>query len=256
MVTEEYKKNLEIAKSLSKDYKKKEKIIQFLYDKFDEEYLSQKEGFEHRSRYGFEKEEVTKVYNEIIRKRNNNEPYENDVYDKLFNREYQVHRDNRSKNLVPRLRGHGYSEEGIKKIARCFIGLVESMIKEDKEDQQIKENIVKFKKNSKQIKTNRLSTVLYYLDKENHYYVINNKIVDTVFLLSTIITPEIKFKNKIEKYIDENKEIHSFLNTISYYVKELENFQTFDIFCHWMCDPNLGSYAGNAKNILPSIEEL
>ncbi len=54
---------------------------------------------------------------------------------------------------------------------------------------------------------------------------------------------EVRLSTLLEDYIDNNSKLKQFLKELSKEVPDFEKFDIFDMFCHWMCDKNLGGYA-------------
>ena len=69
---------------------------------------------------------------------------------------------------------------------------------------------------------------------------------------------EAKIDTDLKHYIDNNEYYKKFLkrlnNVLNYSEFDINDFNTFDSFCHWMCDKKLGNYAGKSStsgNMLP-----
>lgn len=249
-----YNQNLKIARELGKDRVRAEKLINVLFNDFAKNYRESIEGINHSQKYGLEREEVNTAFNNILAKKNNGEDYVDDVFDILFARENQVHWDTRVKNLRPFL-AKKYNPKEIDDIIKFFILLLETLIKQDKDYNQ-KKVLKQFKAKTDYIGVNRISSILYYLD--DSYYVINSKTVGSVNFLLLLFPDDFKITKDINNYIDENRKLHAYINRLTYYIDGLSNddetemFETFDMFCHWLCDKNLGSYARlDAQNLLP-----
>ena len=86
-----------------------------------------------------------------------------------------------------------------------------------------------------------LTPVLYYLDKD--YIYINRKNVDTFNFLSEILGENQKINGYLEDYVESKVKIKDLITDLSKEIPEISNFEVFDVFCHWMCEKDLGYYA-------------
>ena len=235
------------------DEKLREKILKNIYD---ESYnlLVVNQDNHHLNTYRKEKDEINKVWNDILTKYNNNEAISEDVWDKLLNRENKVHMDG-VKDIKNGLKAQlKLSDEDMEKMA---ILLFETLLKlKDNDNIEEQKRIIKeYSENeySKGFRSGRFSSILYYLDE--NYYVINRKTVDSVRLLSLMLGDEINLNLELNDYIENNLKYHKFLDTlrnaILYENKiDISDFVTFDAICHYLCSDTPINYVGkNAKKI-------
>ncbi len=244
-----YWNNLVYAISRTDDVLKN-KILNFLFNAFYDDYFNVEIGKTHFNKYKLEKDEVNKVWNEILDKYSSNEYIANDIWEKLLNRPIKVHTDGVN-NIKSAIQGKiNYSDEEMDRVAIAFFEVIKDLLNADDTIAQ-KEILNEYAKNeySKGFKSSRLSSILYYLD--NSFYVINNKSVYTLKALSWMFGDEISFDSDLKHYIDNNEKFKKLLNKInnssSFNKININDFEIFDMFCHWMCDKKLGNYAGKSQ---------
>src|SRR5690606_12663024 len=72
-----------------------------------------------------------------------------------------------------------------------------------------------------------------------------------VAFMSKIIGEPVNIDRELKHYIGNKSKLETFIIELSNYIPGISDFYIFDIFCHWMCDKNLGYYAKD--NPLPLI---
>ena len=228
------------------------RLLDYLYDSYNINYLSKDEGKKHIEKYQEEKEIINSEWKSILLKKENNEDYIDYFWDKIINREIKVQKDpvtNLKSNLSSK---EGYDLELSGKL--LFDSLDKLRVEKDSRRQEIIINEFAENEASKYFGAGRFSSILYYLN--DSFYVINNKLVMTLNLLSYLITDNFEINTDLEYYFENNVKYHEFLTDLydSYLYSEFDisDFKTFDIFCHWMCDKSLGNYASdNNTNKMP-----
>ena len=127
-------------------------------------------------------------------------------------------------------------------IANNYFNTIHDFIETD--DSEIQEEIInKFASSeySKGFGAGTLTPILFFINP--NYPLINNKTVDTVTFLSKIMGESIKLDMELNHYVENKDKFNNFLINLSEYLPDLYDFAIFDIFCHWLCDKNLGFYA-------------
>jgi len=225
----------------------KEQIKEFVKE-FEETYLNKEEGQKHLRAYEKEREEVKRYFDEIKTKDENGEDITDDVIYKLLpNNPIQdfetfigkIPRNSvwgvayKGSNVKIWFEGAGWhAEENWPKVAKIVFKLISGLIN-DGNSQHIKDFIQS--EYSKGFQTGIISPVLYCLNTK--FLVINNKTVDTAKYLAE----KNLIDSRLNNYLDN-------INKLKEHIEELEvplfeNFDVFDMFCHWMCDKRLGGYA-------------
>lgn len=232
---------------------KEEKFIKII-EEFKQNYLNTGQGKKHLETYNKEREEVKRVFNDIKDKRERGEDITNDVLYKLL--PYQINEPNKERGYRTSIWGFTtkdikswYENAGWQKpnnwknVASALFDLVQSLIENEDEDfhRSAINNFVE-SEYSKGFQTGFITPILYPL--KNSFLVINEKTVDTVGFISKEFMPqEIRLSTKLKEYIDNNAKLKGFLEELAKKTPEFKNFDVFDMFCHWMCDKNLGGYA-------------
>lgn len=225
-------------------------VIKYIYGEFEEKYLDTGEGKEHFEAYGEETNSTREIYKKILNARENGQKYAEDTLYKLIAPTNVLH-----KAHFPRInfkKEYSAGEEQIK-LADAFLGTIQKLL--DVEDNiNIQESIVKEfaeTKYSKGFGQAVFSRPLYFLD--NRYFILNYKTFDTVKFLSQFTANKISIGHNIINYIKDNEKLHDFLEELAFIVPDLRDFKIFDMFCHWLCDKNLGGYASGEP--LPVFNE-
>ena len=236
----------------------KQRIMKFLYSLFWDNYFKLDVGKKHLKKYDEESKIVNESWNKIIAKNHENEDITEDMWNNLINRDVKVHVDGASnvKNLIQSK--FNYSDSDMKKVAWELFEVIRKLKKTTLNISDKKLILEEYSKSeySKGFQSGRLSSILHYLD--DSFYVINNKTVYTIKALSWMFGDEAKIDTDLKHYIDNNEYYKKFLkrlnNVLNYSEFDINDFNTFDSFCHWMCDKKLGNYAGKSStsgNMLP-----
>lgn len=236
----------------------KQNIMKYFYDQFWNNYLKLDIGKKHSRKYDEESKLINDAWREIERKNSQNEDIADDMWDKIINRSVKVHQDGAT-NVKNSIKAKfGYSDKDMEKVARELFEVIRKLKNTDLNIEDKKAVLDEYSRNeySKGIQTARLSSILYYLD--DSYNVITNKTVYTIKALSWMFGDESKIDTDLKHYIDNNEYFRKFLkrlsNVLHYSEFDISDFRTFDAFCHWMADKNLGNYAGKSStsgNMLP-----
>ncbi len=231
-------------------------LLNSIYSKFYNEYYLENE---HKYRYDVEKRYIVKEWSSIQKRYDDGENVADLIWDRIFDRKTRVFTDgvnNVKKSIQARLQ---LSDEDMDKTAILFFKTINKLINlSDAEEQGRILNEYCDSRYSKGIsRTGRFTPVLYYLD--DSYLVINSKTISTVKLMSLILGEEIKLSNDLREYNHNNQIYKKFLNDFTelYHFDSvnINDFQVFDEFSHWMYDKSLGYYTGGGNregvNILP-----
>ena len=224
---------------------KKEELLKIV-EEFKQKYLNTEQGKRHLEAYNREREEVKRIFNEIKEKKERREDITEPVLDYLLpiKRESVTPAGVKTIEAYYKRARETLSEEDLPKLADTIFTLINGlMINPDNTDRQ-KEIINSFiaSQYSKGLQSGIISPVLYYIEPK--YLLINSKVVDTVRFISREFMPqEIRISTLLEEYIDNNAKLEGFLEELSKEAPEFKDFDVFDMFCHWMCDKNLGGYA-------------
>lgn len=231
----------------------KERILKKIYDE-SYKLLFEREDYHHMEGYKTESKEINDVWNDLLLKYENDEDIVDDVWDRLVNRKMKVHGDG-SKNIKASIKGKlKISDEDLSKTAILLFETLKGLIgNRDEADQ--KRIIKEFNDSgySKGFKSGRFSSILYYLD--DYYYVINQKTIDTVKLLSLILGDEILLSNELDRYISNNAKykefIHNLRNAYYYDKYDVFEFRAFDAICHYLCSTPPIYFATNKAEKIP-----
>lgn len=220
----------------------REKLLKHIHSQF-KEFCNSKTGSYHNDISNKEKEHINTVWQELS-------PADGDaIWEKLIDRPVRLHKEgvNSIKNSIQGK--FKYSDDEINHVAVLFYETVDKLINTSDVKKQ-KEILKEYSddKFSKGIGSNRLSSVLYYLD--DNYLVINEKSKSTVSLFSLILGDEINLDTSISKYIDSNEKYKNFLEKFKK-IFDFKDFYTFDLLCHWMCDSKYGNYTSENGKFLP-----
>ena len=216
-------------------------IIKKLFENFNENYLKKDLGIEHRGFHDKERGEVKKYFNQI----KNDEKVVYDNSNPIINYLLPIKRFSVAPAGVKDFSAYKNPPEKIPEITLAAFHLVDDLIKENDETSQ-KDLIRSFKaKNYKGFQSGIISSVFYYLNSK--YWYINTKTVNTYNFLNEILGNESRINGNLDEYIDNLNKLKGLLNELSLNIPELSDFETFDIFCHWMCEKSLGYYAIDRK---------
>lgn len=245
----------ELVFTLSRtDENLKDRLLNYLFSSFDNNYLKTDVGLKHQLAYKDEGEYIRDQWYEITKKEENGENISEDIWDKIINRDNKLHNDavNDIKAFIKSK--FKYSDEEIAKVSRLYYDTINKVIKTDEEYEQ-KAILKEYSDDrySDGFATGRFTPVLHYLKPKFH--VINNKNIETVKLLSLILGEKLELNSALENYIDNNNKYIDFLaklKDISPYKNiDISKFETADAFAHWLCDSRLGNFAGKKSNLIP-----
>jgi len=226
---------------------RKQAIRNFVQE-FRDNYLMSSTGQRHISEYQRERNDVRKFWEDIKKKRANNQPYTDDVLEKML--PYQNTKHNRDKgyriSVMPAItkdlktwfENAGWQKhENWQKVGEALFQLIYDVIEKGNHD-AFKDFESKYEL-SKGLKSGFISPTLFFLNPR--YRIINNKTILTV------------------KFILEKSLIDRDLNNYMKYVAIIDEMvpelgidlfnepEKFDMFCHFMCDKRLGGYAKYIK---------
>jgi len=224
---------------------KKEELIKIV-EEFKRKYLNTEQGKRHLEAYNKEREEVRRIFNEIKEKKERGEDITELVLDYLLpiKRESVTPAGVKTIEAYYKRSGETLSEEDLPKLADTIFTLINDLINNPDDTDRQKEIINSFiaSQYSKGLQSGIISPVLYYIEPK--YLLINSKVVDTVrFISKEFMSQEVRLSTLLEEYVDNNLKLKQFLEELSKEVSDFEDFDVFDMFCHWMCDKNLGGYA-------------
>ncbi|MHA1285461.1 MAG: AAA family ATPase [Promethearchaeota archaeon] len=216
---------------------------------FYDTYFNQEEGQNHKLLYEQEKNEVKKIYNEILEL----ERSKKDFSEKLLNYLLPFKRRIVFPAGVYDLSSYpGVEKKDFPIIAKKLLDLIKVLLNEEIDESQKKIKLEEFDESGyrKGIQQGILSSVLYSLDPDN-YFIINKKTRDAIKFLSRKIfgkKNEISINDKLIDYIENNKKVRKFWDAVSEIEPLFVDFDIFDEFCYWMCDKTLGGYINGDKD--------
>lgn len=219
------------------------KLLHFLYDSYEKEYLNTKEGQDHKNRYITEKNKINDTYRRLIQNKNDGQNISDGIWANLISPDDSLFKFlNNSKNFFKN--NYNLSDTELENVANYYFDTLGKLVDNDNiNNQKMIFNQFSENKLSNGIQTGLFTPVLYFLD--SNYYIINQKTIDTLNLLSLFFDDSIKITSTLNEYVDNNIKIHNFLDKISQVIPELKDYNCFDEFCHYLCDFNLGYYAIN-----------
>lgn len=213
-------------------------IVKELFNEFKEDYLETDDGQIHLSLHKEAREDTEKNFNKIT----NNKEIINNTEDPIINYILPIKGNYVAPAGVNDIKAYGYSKEDLPDLTETIYNLINDLVHTEDENTQ-RELIHKFKTGpySKGFQTGMLTPVLYYLNSD--YVYINRKNVDTFNFLTEILDLDEKINGYLEDYVDNKSKIKALLTELSKEIPLISNFEVFDVFCHWMCEKNLGFYA-------------
>lgn len=240
----------------------KRNLLNFLFESYLKEYANTNEGSKHVDNYTNETETMTKSYEMIKDRWEQGQSISDLVWKYMISPKSIFSAYANSYSFFEKT--YNLSPEQLEKIAILFFKTVMEIIENDADFEVQKDVLNDYVENeySKGIKTGLLTPTLYFLD--NDFYIINKKTIDSVKLLGNILNQNINISNELLDYINNNIKLHKFIIDLSEYVPNLDNFKTFDMFCHYLCTSSLGFYAkekplpliGFESNVKPLEEQL
>lgn len=225
---------------------KKEVELLKIVKEFRQKYLNKEQGKRHLEEYNKEREEVRRIFNVIKEKKERGEDITELVLDYLLpiKRKSVTPASVKTIEAYYKRAGETLSEEDLPKLADAIFTLINGLINNPDDTNRQKEIINSFvaSQYSRGLQSGIISPVLYYIEPK--YLLINNKVVDTVrFISREFMFQEVRLSTLLKEYVDNNAKLKSFLEELSKEAPEFKDFDVFDMFCHWMCDKNLGGYA-------------
>ena len=223
----------------------KERILSFLFSRYYNEYVNVEIGKKHLKKYDDEEKIIKEAWRDISQKYSRGENIANDVWQKILDRPIKVQTDGAG-SIKASLKGKlKYNDNDLDKVAVEFFEVVNNL-KDSTDINEQKAILEEYAKNkySKGIKTNRLTSVLNYLNPS--YYVINKKAFYTYKTLNFMFGTDDKLDSDLNHYIDNNIKYKKFINQLDRVYQhpnlDMADFRTFDMFTHWMSDKKLGHY--------------
>lgn len=233
---QDLKKILILSNSLETEIPRSYQIIQKLFKEYQDTFLETEVGVEHSNKYDLERQKVHQYF-EIIQ----SDAGVNQIEDPPINYLLPIKEPSIAPVAVGDIRAFGYKNEDLPGLTVAVRDLLANLIQSDDKEEK-KDLIATFKKGKykKGFRTAMLTPTLYYL--EPNFWFINRKTVATFNLFSQLLGDNDKISVNLEDYIENNDKVHNLAERIREYIPELD-FETFDEFCHWMCDKSLGNYA-------------
>lgn len=217
--------------------------IKGLIREFEENYLNEERGKNHLRLYEKEMKEVKRNFAEIKKKSERGENITDDVLYRLLpyvdNKTTKEKRYRRSawgfiiKDVKTWFEEAGWqSSEDWPEVATAIFKMIDGLVS-DRDPKHIEEFIRSG--HGKGFQAGLISPILYCLDE--YFLVINNKTVDTVRYLAK----EKLIDRELSNYLENINKLTSFIENLE--TPLFDNYNVFDMFCHWMCDKRLGGYA-------------
>ena len=246
--------------SISKtDEDLKQRILNFLFGKYYEEYFNSDEGKKHLKKYDDESRLINDSWSEISHEYSRSKAVALKIWDKLIDRPVKVQKDGAG-NVKLSLQGLlKYDDTEMDNIAFEFFEVVEKLINSDDADEQ-RDILEEYSasKYSKGIKTNRLTSILNYLKPS--FYVINKKANYTYKMLNRMFGEEDSLDYELNHYIDNNIKYKKFIKQLAETYKfsgmDIGDFRTFDMFAHWMGDKKMGHFTAESQYSDMEVEKL
>ncbi|MGP8024395.1 MAG: MrcB family domain-containing protein [Methanobacterium sp.] len=215
--------------------------IKELFQEYKNSFLESDAGSLHNNIYDLERQKVLKYF-DIIQ---NDEQAISQIVDPPINHLLPIKQPAIAPVAVGDIKAFGYKDEDLPNLTIAIRDLIIKLMETD--DKEVQKSLISnFKKGDykKGFQTAMLTPTLYYLKPE--FWFINRKTVSTYNLLSEILGDNDKISGVLEEYIDNNEKLHKLVQKLSNFIPELD-FETFDAFCHWMCEDSLGNYACNRQ---------
>ena len=248
-----------LARIAGKDKSVRNKLLDFIFERYYHDFYSINIGQDHFSRYELGKEKIQNDWKIINEKISNHQDWSDDFWKNLFHRDLELFsiggNDLRGMIQARSKKKYDFSDEDMDNLAIEFVNTVNNLLNtSDESDQkQILDIYCNDIYKSYGFQTGVMSPILFYLD-ESSFYPINSKAIKTVRLLSLMLDDETGLSSELIKYVDSNKKYKSFLKKLSneFYFENLNvgDIRVFDEFCHWICDSKLGNYADSDKKVV------
>lgn len=244
-----------LARIAGKDKSIRDKLLNFIFNQYYNDFLSTEIGQNHFNRYEIGKIKIQNDWNLINQKISNNEYWFDDFWKNLFHKDLELFSigGNDLKGMIQARskKKYNFSDEDMDNLAIAFVDTVNGLLETSNTEEQ-KEILADYSGNiykSYGFQTGVMSPILFYLD-ESSFYPINSKAIKTVRLLSLMLDDEIKLSVDLNKYIESNEKYKKFLQKLSDAVSFKLDIRIFDEFCHWICDSKLGNYADNERKVV------
>ena len=227
-------------------------LLDKIYEEFKDGYLETDKGQDHLKSYADESEKVKKTYEDVITKISDNIDATDEILYGLV-----PHKGKSIVGFISNIKAffektYEIKPEKFPEIANSYFDTIHNLIESD--DSEIQEGILETfvsSEYSKGFGAGTVTPILFFINPK--YPLINNKTVDTVTFLSKLMGETIKIDMELNHYIENKNKLNNFLLNVSEYLPDVYDFAIFDIFCHWLCDKNLGFYAkGNPLPLLGS----
>ena len=237
--------NLIVKALLNLDNNLKIESLKCIFDEFVNTYYNTSQSEELRSKYSDCTEKFRSDFENIKISINDGYDETDHIFYNLIDPNDSLFKGFASDKKQMIKKSFNRSEDELSQIAAMYLNLIDNY---NKSDEDLRHAIFKFDDNelTKSIKTAYVSASLYFLDN-NRFYTINQKTINTIKFLSNYVDIHITFDNKLNTYIDNNLKYHDYVNEIAKYLPELNTFERFDHFCHWLCDKKLGYYGTSGK---------
>ncbi len=214
----------------------KYELLNYLHESFKKEYFETEQGQKHYNSYKSETNFTVSHYQQMIQDKNNGKDISDDVWEYLISPKGSIFGVfGNSKQFFKK--AHKLSDLELKNIANYFFDTILKINESNANEQQ--KILTDYSKNSLSngLKTGLVTPSLYFTNNDN--YVINNKTINTIALLSPFVNKPVKITSDLNKYVENNKKVHEFLDKLSEIIPELKEFDYFDEFCHYICAPKL-----------------
>ena len=237
----------------------KQRILNFLFSRYYNEYFNAQIGKNHLKKYDEESNLILEAWKDISQKYSRGENIAEDVWQRILDRPIKVQTDGAG-SVKSSLKGKlKYDANDLDNVAVKFFEVVNKLkdTLDVNEQKAILENYTK-DRYSKGIKSNRLTSVLNYLNPS--FYVINKKAFYTYKTLNFMFGSDDKLDSDLNDYIDNNIKYKKFINQLNQVYQhpnlDIIDFRTFDMFTHWMADKKLGHYVARDSYQDREVEKL
>ncbi|WP_296808092.1 AAA family ATPase [uncultured Methanobrevibacter sp.] len=232
--------------SLSRNYDDlKKNIMNFLYDEFYNKFFKTEKGMNYSNEYDEKILSIKNTWEEISDKYNKNESISKDLWDNLFDCNVKIEKGEEI-SFKTFLNSFEYSDEEINNSRLDLFKIINKILntKDINEQKAILKDYSSLK-SSEVFNMALLSHILHCID--NSFYIIDDDTKFTSNFLNLMFKPENLIDDDLSNYMDNNIELKNFLNklkqTYPYDDIDILDFKTFYMFCHWMCEKDLGHYA-------------
>ena len=231
--------------SLSRKYDELKKIIlNFLYGEFYNKFFKTEKGINYSNKYDNKILSIKNTWDEISDKYNKNESISEELWDNLFDCNVKIEKG-KEISFKTFLNSFEYSDEEIKKGRLNLFKIINKILntKDINEQKAILKDYSTLK-SSEVFNMALLSHILHCIN--NSFYIIDDNTKFTSNFLNLMFEPENLMDDNLNNYRDNNIELKNFLNklkqTYPYDDIDILDFKTFYMFCHWMCEKDLGHY--------------